>query len=297
MTLRALLIAAIACLGLPAQGAPTTRWFRFETAPGREAIAEELAEDADRVMVDVASGLGVEPSGKPILVRVLHGDEAFQAALPGAGAMTEWAAGVAFPGYDLILLKIDPNTRFTVHDVFRHEVSHIALERAVAGRALPLWFVEGVAVRQAGERLAERWQRTAEATLGSGLLPLAALDARFPQDGAQVDLAYAEAASFVGYLLQKSGWGALRRVIALVRSGDSFASAFRSTYGRPLEEVEADWRAVVEESASWIPIVTGASLIWILVVGLFFWSWLQKKRQMRARLASMPHTPADDEFA
>jgi len=281
-----------------------TDTFNFHTTGGDSAMATELAESAEKVHKEVAAQLGaLDLSTDRITVRIFHGEESFRAAMPHLGSI-DWAAGVAFPSQSLILLKIDRNTRFEVHDVFRHEISHVVLHRAAGGKRLPLWFVEGVAVHQAGERLLERWQVTANATLTGDPLPLATLEHGFPADSVRADMAYAQSTAFIAYLLRRHGWGGLRAVVSRVRRGEGFESALNTIYGDPLHRLEADWQRELERSATWLPILTGTTVLWVLITVLFIWSWWVKRSRTRRRMAALDDAVImldgeilDDEFA
>jgi hypothetical protein len=297
--LRHLILVLMLLLTASATADVRTEHFHFRHAPGRAAMAEELAQTAEKVFREVGAQLGaLDLEHGLITVRVLHGQKALKQAMPHS-SMTDWAAGVAFPRQSLILLRIDHKTRYNIHDIFRHEVSHVLLARAVNQNHLPIWFVEGVAVHQAGEQLLERWRRTAEASLGDSLLPLSQLENGFPGDGLSADLAYAQSTSFITWFLDTWGWRHLRAVIADVRKGTDFAVAMKRLTGRSMAQLEADWREVVQARATWIPILTGTTVLWVIITVLFVWSWLVRRKRARLAIAGMDAglPDLDDEFA
>ena len=266
----------------------------FITADDRVPMGQQLADTAESVLSRVSATLGVDPRQQPtIRVEIYHGADEFAAALPGAGAMAEWAAGIAMPSKRLIMLRIDANTRFTVQDVFLHEVSHVVLARAAGQKHMPRWFVEGVAVHQAGEHILERWRKTAEANLTDALMPLVALEHGFPAGGVRVDLAYAQSTSFEGYLLKLYGWTALRTVIVRVKAGRPFPEALESVFGRSVRVLETEWKSELSATASWIPWITNENLLWVFMVVLFLLAWWRRRTQNRVRLAAM-EMPGDE---
>ena len=276
-----------------------TEHFTFMAPPSHQKLARELAATAEDVLGDVSRQLGVADDVQaPIMVRILEGDEAMHRAMPNS-AVTEWAAGVAFPRNGLILLKADHTTRFNIHDVFRHEVSHIILARAVDHAHMPLWFIEGVAVHQAGEHILERWRRTANATLTDSVPLLVSIEAGFPSDSARVDLAYAQSTSFLTYLISKKGWPSIRRVIAWMRKGHHFHQAFRAVYDNSVPVLEGAWLREMDRAASWIPILADTTLLWILMTILFVMAWYVVRQRNQRRLKAMgdAYPDADDEFA
>ncbi len=291
----ALVLASV----MPADTGPRTDHFTFLAAPERQALATELAATAEKVLGDVARQLGVaDDEQEPILVRVLENDAALERAMPNS-KVTDWAAGVAFPRASLVLLKGDNATRFNIHDVFRHEISHIILARAVDHAHMPMWFIEGVAVHQAGERILDRWRQTASATLTDSVPLLVTLEPGFPSDATRVDLAYAQSTSFLTYLIDEKGWSGVRRVISRMRKGLDFHTAFAEVYAGSVPQVEGQWLRALDKSASWIPLLTDVNLLWFLTGILFLVAWLVVRRRNQRRMKAMgeSYPDADDEFA
>lgn len=273
----------------------------YTVQSSRVAIASELAAIGETTLGEVARQLGVGNADNtpdifaPITVRIAHTEDEFVEAMPNQQNI-EWAAGVAFPAHGIIVLRINAQTRFTVSDVFRHELSHIVLARATRGADLPLWFIEGVAVHQAGEQVRERWQKAADATLTESLPAMVTLAEGFPSDGVTTDFAYAQSTAFVGYLLQKAGWAGIRMVVAHVRDGKSFAAAVEASYGSSVAELEAGFREQVAKSASWLPIILGSGVLTAAAGIVFIVLGYRKRKRTTARLHSR-QDPLDDEFA
>jgi hypothetical protein len=286
-----------------------TPHFIFETDDIGLSTARQLAEKADCNLTNrhsrcylktIAGQLGARPyTQPPITVYVLRGQDAFKNALKERYVPPEWTAGLAIPSQRLIYLKIDAKTHFSLHDIFRHEISHVVLHAAAGGRHLPLWFVEGVAVNQAGEQLRQRWYKTAQTTLGGGPLPFESLNSSFPSNPVSVDLAYAQSSAFVGHLIRKGHWISIRGLIRRVKQGVSFSVAFYQSYGATQRELETRWLKDLESSASWIPFLTAEGLLWVIIAILFILAYLVHRRRQRAKLAAMddPEPNPDDEFA
>ncbi len=276
-----------------------TKHFIFVTDGPGLIIANELKAHAERDLAAIAATLGIRSQHQdPIEVRILRGNDRFQDAAPGPHPPAEWTAGLALPHRSLILLKVDARTRFSIHDIFRHEVSHVILYRAAGGHHLPLWFVEGVAVNQAGERLRERWAQTVESMLGDGPMPLAALRDGFPSGTRQVENAYAQSSAFVRFLIRRWGWSLLRFVIAEVRRGKPFDLTLERVTGKTLLQLEDAWLQEMENEASWLPLLTGEPLMWVLISLLFVAVFFVHRTRRRAQLEAMDDGPRDDdEFA
>ncbi len=150
-------------------------------------IVEELGGDVDARLV----------------VRIGKDPQEMERLAPLNAPPPAYASGVAYPASGWILLTLSapetwelPNLRL----VFAHELSHIALHRAVNGVPLPRWFVEGVAINQSGERSFERVRTLWEANVSGNLVTMRALSRSFPSRAHEVNIAYAQSASFVAFM-------------------------------------------------------------------------------------------------
>src|SRR5438132_7235917 len=65
-----------------------------------------------------------------------------------ARRVSPWIAGFATGGSDIVIFpaRSPSYPHGTLEDVLRHEVAHILIERASAGRPIPRWFNEGFAM-------------------------------------------------------------------------------------------------------------------------------------------------------
>jgi hypothetical protein len=65
-----------------------------------------------------------------------------------------------------------------------------------------------------------------------------------------------------------------------LRSRD-FERAFDLSYGFSLGVMERDWRRYVQRRYSWIPLATGGTAFWMLIVGVFFLALFFRRRKDR----------------
>src|SRR5262245_53866294 len=127
-------------------------------------------------------------------LRIAVNPAEMQALAPDGLRLPAYATGVAFPEQGLVLVSLtEPESwlRSDVDRVLVHELSHVALHRAVGGHPVPRWFSEGVAIQQAGEHSLARLRVLWDGTLRGKLIPLAMLSERFPSRHGEVSLAYA----------------------------------------------------------------------------------------------------------
>ncbi|HET6339192.1 MAG TPA: peptidase MA family metallohydrolase [Polyangiales bacterium] len=236
----------------------------------------------------VVSELGASVSDT-LDIRVALNPEQMQTLAPPNSALPGYADGIAFPKSGLVLLTLTaPETFFRpdMNRVLTHELSHVALERAVRGAALPRWFSEGVAVHQAGESSLTRIETLWNATLRGNLLSLAELSNAFPNGHSQIDLAYAQSADFVGFMLdghdERGHFHALLRELA---NGKAFPEAVQATYHVPLSYLEREWRAGLQRHfGRWPALFMGLTVVWVLGAVLLGIAFVRTRLRHRATL-------------
>ena len=127
--------------------------FIIRHAAGDEGIAAELNRESHGIRERIIADIGVDFPEKTE-IRLCPTIEAFREAQPSGTWIPLWAAGVAYPAENVIVLR-SPRAvkggRIDVVDVFAHEFSHIALGRALAGVRIPVWLNEGLAIYEARE--------------------------------------------------------------------------------------------------------------------------------------------------
>ncbi len=207
---------------------------------------------------------------------------------PEGAPYPRYATGVAYSDIGLVLLTLLPPQSSSLHDVgevFRHELAHLALADAIGeSHRVPHWFNEGLAVHLSGESSLLRLKTLSTATLAGRLIPLGRLDQGFPADPTMAELAYAEAADVVRFLLRQEDRERFPALVARVREGEPFASALRDAYGVDLWTLEHEWREDVGKRYSFWPVFFSGSLIWVGVLVLFALAWRRRRRKSKETL-------------
>jgi hypothetical protein len=256
---------------------------------GDERLAAELMRDSLRIRERVIADIGVDFAEKTE-IRLSPTIEAFREAQPVGTWIPLWAAGVAYPEQNVIVLlspRAIKGSRTNVVDVFAHEFSHIALGRALAGVKVPVWLNEGLAIYEAREWTFSRISVLTRASLTDRLIPLPVLTLSFPAEEEPAELAYAESFMFISFLINKVGRDAFHRLIRdYTRYGD-LAGALRRGTGMNLADLEERWLVYLKLRVSWIPIITSFSTIWFIAAFIFVYGYARKKRQANRRLKEM----------
>ena len=272
--------------------------FVIRYAAGDDGLAAELIRDSLRIRERVIADIGVDFAEKTE-IRLSPTIEAFREAQPGGTWIPLWAAGVAYPDQNVIILlspRAIKGSRINVVEVFAHEFSHIALGRALTGVKVPVWLNEGLAIYEAREWTFSRISILTRASLTDRLIPLPVLTLSFPAEEEPAELAYAESFMFVSFLINKVGREAFHRLIRdYTRYGD-LAGALRRGTGMNLADLEERWLVYLKLRVSWIPIITSISTLWFVAALIFVYGYARKKRQANRRLKEMETEEESEEW-
>lgn len=274
---------------------------RWTYPTSAEPEAKDLARDVDSTWSELAERFGVRVSPE-LDLRIALNPEEMQALAPPGRRLPSYASGVAFPAEGLILMTFSAPRSFerpNMRKLLVHELTHVALHRAIAGadamdpaaeasieRRIPRWLSEGVAVHEAGENTIDRIRVLWEGALGGRLVPLDQLDSRFSAKHGTVDLAYAQSADLVSYILDGEGDEIRFRVlIAQMRSGADFEAAFSKAYGFSVEDLERAWRErITRRFGRWPSLLVGLSALWAFGAVLLFIGYVRVRRRHRRTL-------------
>jgi hypothetical protein len=180
-------------------------------------------------------------------------------------------------------------------ELLRHELTHLALTDAVGGHHVPRWFDEGFAVHESGELPVARFWALWDATVSKRLLPLADLDRSFPMDRYDVNVAYAESADFVRFLMRDADRARYGSLVDRVRAGVPFARALEDAYGTDVAKLEYEWREDRSRRFGLAPILTGSGLLWVVIAGLMVAAWMKRRRRAQATLAQWAREEAEQQ--
>jgi len=280
--------------GYTVQRIGAIRW-TFPTSA--EPEAKELAREVDSTWSDLADRFGVRVS-PDLDLRIALNPEQMQALAPPGRRLPSYASGVAFPAEGLILISFSaPRTfeRPNMRKLLIHELTHVALHRAIVGerettesaeRRIPRWLSEGVAVHEAGENTIDRIRVLWEGALAGRLVSIDRLDQSFSAQHGTVDLAYAQSADIVSYILDGEGDAIRFRVlIAQMRAGSAFEPAFTKAYGFSLADLERAWRErVARRFGRWPSMLVGLSALWAFGAVLLFIGYVRVRRRQRRTL-------------
>lgn len=275
-------LAAALLFGTVARAEPIeTPRLVFYPGPGLARLTTDLASTAEADRTSVSADLGRDYDGVTE-VHVVANRADFEAALPRGAVVPLWAAGVAFPDHNLVVVRVQPGGD-PPRAILRHELSHIAVGRLTRG-LVPRWFLEGLATIRAGDMWNREGRSLIMAGLSNDLIPLGALDASFPARPADAELAYAESAAFVQYMVDRSSEAQLQEVLRLVVAGSAFDDAVTHVLGESPRHLENAWRRSLDRWVLGLDLVTSHDFFWMVLSFMVIFAAWRVRRHRRARL-------------
>jgi len=199
-----------------------------------------------------------------------------------ARRLPTWMAGAAIPAQQFIIVRVAPGqTPNGLEPLLAHELTHVILKADYRGHDdWPLWFQEGLAMRESRTEGLREYLTLSAAALFDRMLPLESLSVSFPATEAEARLAYAQSASFLAFLDSRYG---KRRFTILMRElrVRGFEAAFRVAYGTGIGAAEGRWLRWVNRRFAWVPAVTSETAFWLLITLLFLVAIAVRRRRSR----------------
>jgi len=259
---------------------------------GDEKVVEKLRNATEPIRRRIVADIGADFPGRTTVI-IAPTIEEFQRLQPARAWVPLWASGVAYPERNLIILR-SPRAVTRGHidflTVFSHELTHIALEKAVPDGHVPAWLAEGLAMFEAKEWDMARSASVVQAVLTDRLIPLR--DLSFPADARDAELSYAESFLFVSFLINRTGTAAFQRFLGeYSRSGD-LEGSLRHATGMSVAEIEEQWIRYLKLRVSWIPVVASATTLWFLVTVVFLYGYARKRKLSRAKITQWENDEA-----
>jgi hypothetical protein len=272
-------------------------WLAIEAPASIRDRVDSLARDAHEFRARLGADLG-QAVLDHVTVRIGRNPAQMAELAPTDSPPFGYAVGMAYPSLHLILMSLQAPDTWEAPDLvetLRHELTHLALDEAVAGHHVPRWFNEGLAIEESGELAFGRFRILWDATLSHTLLPLADLDRGFPSDRAQVGIAYAESADVVRFLMRNDDRARFGSLVERVRSGAAFDRALGDAYDTDVRKLEYEWREEVSHRYGLVPVLTGGGALWTLIAGLAMVAYVKRRKRAKVKLAQWAREEAEME--
>ncbi|MBN1664196.1 MAG: hypothetical protein JW943_11395 [Deltaproteobacteria bacterium] len=260
--------------------------FIIRYSAGDAFIARELERKSMGIRGEIIGDIGIDFKDKTQVI-ISPTIERFQKDQPAGTWLPLWAAGVAYPERNLIIIRSPRSVkrgRIDVVEIFIHEFSHIAVGRALQGEDVPVWLSEGLAMYQSREWNFSRHAVLTRAVLTGGLIPLRVLTLSFPAEEGAAELAYAQSFIFISFIINKIGRDAFHQFIRNYARSGNLESSLRRATGMPIDELEDKWLAYLKLRTSWIPVIASATTLWFAASLIFVYGYFRKRRASRIKL-------------
>jgi len=290
------LVLIVWLLAFGAEGAVSPR-VKVVHEAGESRLGQTLADQAEEALTRLEEEFDLKFQGRTTLVLASSAEE-FARVQPGGAKVPSWAAGVAYPGQNLIILKTPrllPG--MDVKEVLLHEIIHVVLGQKFGARPVPTWLNEGLTMHLAREWGWSRQITMARAVASNRLIPLDQLVKGFPENRFEAETAYAQSYYFVAFLRDRYGSEVLGRLVQNLGLGISPENALLQATGLRLSELTEEFAHWVSRRFSIFWFLTGPSAVWFLAVLLILAAWLIRKRAAARKMAEWEaedHEPGID---
>jgi len=262
---------------------PPVRW---RAGPGLEPLARSLARDSS--LFAPLPGIGDPATLFSDTITIYLVRDLDSLASPGSVVREEWVAGFA----DHRRLTIGVRAREAeagiggIRSVLRHELAHLALNRATGGRA-PRWLHEGYAQLVSESFDAGEAWRLRFYFLRAGGGTLDRLTVGFPRREGSARTAYLLSYTAVQDLYRRGGATGLRRYFEQLRDGATVDGAMRAVYGVTLAQFEEQWRESVSDRFGWLYLISRATFFWSVIAVAVLVIWWIRRRRDRERMEEL----------
>lgn len=254
----------------------THGFLRVAYHPSAFEAVKRIRSEADAARASLATVLGQSVLDH-VELRIARTPEEMALLVPADAAPAAHATSAAYPSLSMIAISVRDaeGAPSTFGEAFRHQLAHLALSDAAAGRPLPRWLHEGFAVYTSGESTLARAQILWTSRVRRNLLSFQSLDV-FPADPRAARVAWAESADFVRFL-DRDGTR-FAAAIARARTGEALDRALTDAYGTDLRGLEQAWRDDLSTRCVTWPLGIGAGAGWAVAIGAVFARRRRKKR-------------------
>jgi hypothetical protein len=207
---------------------------RIEFRPEDAEVAKYVARISGKSLPLLQDEIGLKSIG-PIEILIVPRADVFEKE--NRIDLPDWGAAFAFMQRQVMVVDVEKAASAwnALEHTIPHELSHLLLYQKTAGVRLPIWFVEGMAMWQAGEwSMGDDWHLMNSVWKGDSP-PLRSLVGRFPARAGRARNAYRVAyKAFVETFGEAGPAEGLPELLDLVVRNKDFDAAFAAFYGKPV---------------------------------------------------------------
>ncbi len=201
-------------------------------------------------------------------------------------ALPEWASAVTIFPPGVIVIKTPDLTRSTLRayrTALRHELVHLLQGKQVPLNLTPTWFNEGLATYLTGEFDIDQRVTLSRALWSKRLIPLEQLDELLHFPSAQAELAYAECAGAVEFLISIYGSSTVSTILQRMQQGTNFDAVLSEIIAT--DETFSDlYQQYLTKHFTWIFLLDIQNFLWLIIPGLVFLAYLSIRHRNKSIL-------------
>jgi len=273
-----------------------TKHFIISYVDAEEKFAKYISTTSETIRGKITADIGYDFSDKTRII-LAPSIEEFQNVQPDKEIIPVWAAAVAYPERNLMIMRSPgaiKGDRLNYEKVFIHEFIHIVMGKILEGRDVPFWLAEGFAMYVSSEWHFSRMSRLTKAFLMKKVIPLEELTTHFPGGAEEAELAYAESFMFVSFLIHKFGGEAFRQFLRDYAADGNLRGALTKMSGMHLVTLEEEWLDYMEMRVSWIPLITSATTLWFIITLVFVYGYWRKRKMAKETLETWEKEETQD---
>jgi len=215
-----------------------------------------------------------------IRYKIVSSQAGFRSAV-GAG-LPHWANAVTLFPQKLVVIQTPDLSRTTLRDyrtTVIHELVHLLQGQSVPLNLTPVWLNEGLAEFYAGEFDYSERVVLSRALFRRRLIPLNNLERVLTFSHPRAELAYAESAAAVEFLIDVYGTETIRAILRGMRDGSDFGKALEQTTGSEYADFQDHWRTYLAHKYNWIFLLDIQNILWLIIPGLAFLAFVSIRRR------------------
>jgi hypothetical protein len=266
-------------------------WVQFFYPPSARDRVAPLIAQADDLRAEIAEDLGQTPLDG-VEVRIARVLEEMGTLAPQASPPSAQATSIAYPKLKLIVLSlgaVGSTEPVDLREGFRRELARLAFAEAIGTQSVPKWFAEGFVQHFARDGEWGREWTLYRSSMRHRTLGVVELDDVLEKGGAETELAVAESADFVGFLLRPEKRAQFAAAIEKIRQGEAFDAAVMSAYrGADTASLESRWLA---DRRRWTTLTTVLLTLGVPLLFALGWFGMRAVRRYRRRAATSALEP------
>jgi hypothetical protein len=213
--------------------------------------------------------------------------EEFRKAQPPGSNLPSWAAGVAYPEKNLIIIKTaDASTSEEFRRLLSHELAHVVLGHLFGKSPVPLWLNEGLAMHLSDDWGLDRQIALFRAQMTDRLIPLESLMERFPDKPVDAATAYAESYYLISFLKDKFGGAVVGRLIQDLSLGVNTRHALYKASGLWPHQFEEEFFKWLRQRFSILWLLVNPDFLWTVIAVFLLAAYLNKRRSAARKRAA-----------